>query len=330
MKHADPSSPGRRILRLCLRVQPLVAYQRRLLEGVAGYLHENALGEEWDVEYQPFDPPDAPPSPGSFGLIRQFDDAADEARSAATVPAAVGVLARWYDRPEGQEHVPHVTNDDLAVGRLAAEHLLDSGLRSFGWFSPRTGGPAALRREGFAGRLAEAGHPCSFSDAGPDPRGWVAKLQTPVGVMAFNDLAARELLWHCRHLGLRVPGEVAVVGVDDDPLFCAFSSPPLSSIVTGTHRIGYLAAEIVHRRWLGEEVPEDPPPVPPVRLVVRQSSDLLAVEDADVAAALRTIRGRACAPGASRWRTWPGARGWGGGSSSSSFRRSWGTARSWR
>ena len=285
---------------VALRVPPLVAYQRRLIAGVAAYIQEQAPETRWEVDYRPFGGFAASVSAGVSGVIRQHSDPIG-GQSAPQMPAGVSaevtVLGRWNAEAAGHPPVPHVGNDDCAIGALAADHLLRAGFRRFGWLEDRPGEPATLRREGFVERLADAGFGCSVVGWQQDLDEWLRGLAKPVGVMGFNDLAAQKVLASAARLGLDVPGDVAVIGVDDDPLFCAFSSPPLSSVVTGTRRIGYLAAELIDRMLSGEAAPEDPAPVPPVRVAVRRSTDVLAVEDPDVAAALRVIRGRACGAG---------------------------------
>src|SRR5690606_19035309 len=88
--------------------------------------------------------------------------------------------------------------------------------------------------------------------------------------------------------------DVAVLGVDDDELQCNMCCPPLSSIDPNAERIGYEAAALLHRLMQGEPPPQGPQVVPPCKIVVRQSTDLLAVADPDGARALELIRSRAC------------------------------------
>ena len=285
---------------VALQVPALVAYQQRLLHGVADYVRDRGLATWWRVDYHPYvlefdDVPD-----GCDGVIRQVEGEAAGRDLLGRGLRVVGVLGRRYDDPDLRARVPHVHGDDDAVGRMAAEHLLERGLRSLRFLGlDRESRAMRARREGFAARVAEAGHECPVTPVSDHRyRDWAAALPRPVGVMAYNDIEARALVNACGELGLRVPDDVAVVGVDDDPLLCAFSNPPLSSVVTGTRRMGYLAAGLLDRMLRGEEDrPPDPPPVPPLGVITRQSSDVLAVEDEDVAAAVRYIRENACGPG---------------------------------
>jgi LacI family transcriptional regulator len=94
----------------------------------------------------------------------------------------------------------------------------------------------------------------------------------------------------CRLAGLRVPDEVAVVGVDNDDLFCGLARPSLSSIIVPAERIGFEAAAVLERLLAGAKAPRNPRLIPPAGVVTRQSSDVLAGGDPDVTAAVRFIR----------------------------------------
>lgn len=118
---------------------------------------------------------------------------------------------------------------------------------------------------------------------------WLTNLSKPVGIMACNDSRGRQVLEACRQLGLNVPDDVAVIGVDNDELMCELSAPPLSSILQGTEQIGFEAAKLLdqmmRRRRRSTHIM-----IPPACLVARQSTDLVAIDDAVVSEALRYIR----------------------------------------
>jgi LacI family transcriptional regulator len=87
---------------------------------------------------------------------------------------------------------------------------------------------------------------------------------------------------------------VAVLGVDNDEILCDLAEPPLSSVVPNTRRIGYEAAAMLDRLMAGEPAPTGPTLIEPLAVMTRQSTDVLAVGDRDVAAAIRYIREHAC------------------------------------
>ena len=191
--------------------------------------------------------------------------------------------------------LPQVHADHAAIARLAAEHLLERGFRHFAFF----GFPVfewSVRRQGaFAQRIRDAG--CRLHD-GPDIQPvswghqqasweqeiesvarWIGRLPKPLGVMAGNDIRGMQLLDACRLAGVAVPEEVAVVGVDNEELVCQLAYPPLSSVVPDAKRIGYVAAERLDRMMKGEAAEERLTLIPPVNVVVRQSSDVTAIAD---------------------------------------------------
>jgi LacI family transcriptional regulator len=113
--------------------------------------------------------------------------------------------------------------------------------------------------------------------------------------MAANDDCGMHVLRACRDVGAVVPDQVAVIGVDNDEFLCGLSSPPLTSIELGCEEIGYEAAAVLERLMRGEKVPRRLAPVKPRRVVCRQSTDILAVDDEESARAIHYIRTHACA-----------------------------------
>ena len=124
---------------------------------------------------------------------------------------------------------------------------------------------------------------------------WVEHLPRPIGIMACYDIKAQQLLDVCRELDVAVPEEIAVVGVDDDRLLCDLANPPLSSVIPNSHRTGYKAASLLDRMMAGKDVLQEAHLIEPLGIQIRQSSDTLAIDDPDVAAAVRFIREHATA-----------------------------------
>jgi len=196
--------------------------------------------------------------------------------------------------PDVAPDMPHVGNDDWAIGRTAAEYFLGRGFRSFAYAAYRPDTPWSGRRgRAFARALSEAGFRCRTCR----PRGndadvyrWIRSLVKPVAMLAANAERGWEIAELCLAGGFRVPEEVALLGVDDDQTICQLAWPPLSSIAVAEERIGHEAAAMLDRlmargparsrTWLS---------LPPLGVVTRQSSDIYAVDDPDVVAALRYI-----------------------------------------
>jgi LacI family transcriptional regulator len=207
--------------------------------------------------------------------------------------------------------VPAVDVDHVAVGELAAEHFLERGYQHFGFFGGGSVYYAQVREASFRQRVGQAGFDvsachleylprlpaqASWKNVSRQVRQWLKGLSKPVAVLADHDAAAHELADMCQQLGLRVPDEVAILGVDNDDLECQLTFPPLSSIAIPAERIGYEAAKLLERMLLGRSVACEPIYLPPLRVVTRQSTSTLAIADPVVAAALRYIRQRVGEP----------------------------------
>jgi LacI family transcriptional regulator len=199
--------------------------------------------------------------------------------------------------------LPRVMNDQRALGRLAAEHLLQCGIRRFAYYGVRGVWYARQRGEGFVRRLKEAGHTCVVLDAPKafdkrrnwhhwlsELRGWLKTLQPPFGVMAASDIRARMVIDACRQLGLYVPHDVAVIGVDNDSFACEVSRPTLSSVARNAREIGYRAARLLDRLFSGRKPPKHDLIVPPLGVVARESTDIVPVDDPNLSRAVRFIR----------------------------------------
>jgi LacI family transcriptional regulator len=124
----------------------------------------------------------------------------------------------------------------------------------------------------------------------------VAALPKPVGVFTTNDITNRRLVVASRLLGLRVPEEVATIGVDNEDLVCEFSDPPLSSVDPAWLQIGFEAAKLLDAMMTGHAPPAQPILVAPAGVVVRGSTDTVAVDDPLVAKAVKFIRENADKP----------------------------------
>ena len=115
-------------------------------------------------------------------------------------------------------------------------------------------------------------------------------MPKPVGLMACNDDLSREVAQACIMAGLRVPDEVAILGVDNDELVCNLTLPPLTSILLNHEIIGYEAGKQLDRLMSGKKASEHTLFVKPIHIEKRQSTNILAIKDEDVVSAIRFIR----------------------------------------
>jgi len=203
---------------------------------------------------------------------------------------------------------PYVITDSEAIGRLGAEHFLERGFRNFAYLGFNDLPWSIERAKSFGKRIAEAGFQTHFyeesrSRSRPSYKKeqkmiekWLGRLAKPVGIMVCNDNRAHDVIEVCKIMGVHVPEEIAILGVDDDKLECELLEPSLSSVALNCERGGYEAAELLDKMMRGEKVGRQFVLIKPTHVVSRQSTDIEAVEDEDVALALRYIRQHARTP----------------------------------
>ena len=204
--------------------------------------------------------------------------------------------------PEPGWNAPTVGTDQLAVGRMAAEHLLQRGIRRFGYAGVNVPYSQAQLR-GFNETLARSGFSCRVLLHSPPRKGvyspelrvqttlkWLKSFQFPVGILVSLDPFGIRIAQACARKRLRIPEDVAVVGTGNDEVYCQMMWPALTSIERNGQREGHEAAAILNRLMRGLAAPKRAKLIPPRRLVPRGSTDVVAVSDDYVAAAARFIR----------------------------------------
>jgi LacI family transcriptional regulator len=202
--------------------------------------------------------------------------------------------------------LPRITSDDRAVGVMAAEHLLERCFPSFAFYGLKNELWSTRRRDGFLETVSRAGFPVEVFES--DSRGhhqssedeldrigrWLVSLAKPVGVMVCKDLRGPFITEACQQFGLRIPDEVSVIGADDDVLLCELSDPPLSSVICNPEQIGREAAALLDHLMAGGKVDFEERLIPPIGVATRLSTDVMAIDDERVVAAVRFIHVNAC------------------------------------
>jgi len=289
------------IPKVALLVETSNAYARGLLSGIMSYIREHRswsiyLGEHSRGERLP-----------SWLSQCQADGAIVRIENAA-IAAIVRQLKVPVVDMSAARLIPAlawVETDDLATARLAADHLLERGFKHFTFAGDNHHNWSRWREQHFTSLIQEAGCDCSVYHGSPiDKRDsevlleeigtWIAGLPKPLGVMAAYDLYGQQVLNACRRRAIQVPDEVAVIGVDNDEIFCNLSDPPMSSVIPNTHRTGYEAAALLDRMMAGESVRGEGRLFEPLGVATRQSTDVLAIEDRNLVQAIRYIRQHAC------------------------------------
>lgn len=212
----------------------------------------------------------------------------------------VPVVALYADAQHVR--VPRVVLDDVRIGQLAAEHLLERGFTDLGFYRFSRYQAVRGREEGFRRTVERAGrnfHLLDWHGAARHRRrlnwfDWLQRqltnLPLPIGIMAQSDHRAVYLLGACEAAGLAVPEQVAVVGVDDDEQACEFAAVPLSSVDCNREMMAYEGARLLDRLMNRGRFPRRPITIAPRGVVVRHSSDIYAVADPAAARALQFIR----------------------------------------
>ena len=291
--------------RVAVVIEASNAYARGLLAGIHRHVREH---DPWTIFLQEH----GRGSPPLEALARWHGDGVIARIETQEIAAALDKLRRKQrlaivDVSAGRllEDVPYVETDDTAIARLAADHFLERDFRNLAFLGDDRFRWSGNRRDAFVaaagqGRTVAVYEPPagrrSRSVASDDEaiEAWLAALPKPVGLFACYDPRGRQALDACRRAGIAVPDQVAVLGVDDDELLCGLSSPPLSSVIPDSVGAGRLAAELLDRLLRGKRLEREEWLLPPMGIEMRQSTDVLAIDDELVVAAVRHIREQAC------------------------------------
>jgi LacI family transcriptional regulator len=204
--------------------------------------------------------------------------------------------------------IPCVMEDNEAIGRLGAEHLLERNLKTFVWAPFWDDTVNEERFQGFANAIRSAGFDCvrllpvntrrsSRTNRHMNRtlrRRWVIhtirSLRYPLGIFCYNDCVAADIVDACIESGIRIPDEVAVLGVDNDPVICDCVQVPLSSVRHDLEGMAYEAAALLDHLMNGGSPPEVPKRITPKGVVTRKSTEVLAVDNPEIANALGYIQ----------------------------------------
>ena len=242
------------------------------------------------------------------GIIANFDDpAVAKALSRCRVPV-VAVGGSYADPANYPAGVPYVATDNGRLIELARQHLIDVGLQRFAMFSV----PAAeenrwaqerenafrslmqgdrLKAEIFRGCETSAD---SWDESVQGQIDWLRSLPKPVGIIAVSDARARQLLQACILADIEVPEQVAIIGIDNDPLVRRLTRIPLSSVIHGAQEMGSAAAHLMEQMLHGVRPPNTPIVVPPAGINVHASSQFQLIKHPNVMRARHFIRQYAC------------------------------------
>ncbi|MCU0791702.1 MAG: DNA-binding transcriptional regulator [Opitutaceae bacterium] len=303
-RRADSSSRGKSRA-VAILVDTSTSWGRRVIEGAAQFAHQHT---DWRLYLEARGMEETLRLPSGWkgdGVIARVssDEMARELKSAGfPVVNVSGIRASGAD-------FPRVTTDMKAVASLAIEHFLDRGFQSFAYFSLKGLAYVAPQRDAFlmAARSRKLG--CAVFELNPQfgaeadwttdnglILGWLRTLPKPVAILAWNASCARAIIHAAQRGGLLVPEEIAVLSGADDDLLCEHIQPPVSGVVVDARKIGYHAAAGLKQLMEGGKKPRREMPLPPLAIHARQSTDTLAINDAELVKALSFIRKNAASP----------------------------------
>ena len=307
---ASPPASPQPARRVAVVIEASNAYARGLLAGIRRHVREH---DPWTI----FLPEHGRGAPPLAALGEWHGDGAIARIETPAIAAALATLRRRRPLPivdvsAGRllSDVPYVETDDAAIASLAAEHFLERDFRHFAFLGDERFRWSENRRLAFTDTIGGTGHGVDVftlpavrnprrrhaggSDDDEAIERWLADLPKPLALFACYDIRGRQALDACRRAGIAVPDEVAVLGVDDDELLCGLSSPPLSSVIPDAVGAGRLAATLLERLMQGKRLEAAEWLLPPLGIATRQSSDVLAIDDPLVVAAVQFIRERTC------------------------------------
>jgi LacI family transcriptional regulator len=273
-------------------------WSRGVLRGFMAFAHERG----WLVLHYP-------PPVDFQQLVQNFSPAAavigpESGAGLLGHPRAVPLVSVALDL--SADGIASVCPDERQVGTLALQHLLGTGLRQVSTFRLDSSPFGVAREQAFVEAARAAGVRVAVgwgSDEAPpswrgeDPEGlvaWLLALPKPCGIFACADHWARIVARYIRLAGLRVPEDLALLGVDNDVVECELLAPQLSSVMIPWQELGRRAAELVEVLLSGRSIEGQRLLSSPISVMARRSSELLAIADVTVADAVRWIRAHAC------------------------------------
>ncbi len=281
--------------KVALLMETSNAYSRGVIKGIYSYIKEH---DQWDAylgEYSRGEPnPEWLLSWKGDGIIARIEnkEIAELIKECKLPTVDTSSANLVYG-------IPWVETDDRKISKLAFEHLKECGLKNYAFVGSNFNW-SKWRANHFIKLLKEENINCSFYNLPINMRmnlveeqkeieAWLLTLPKPIGVFTAYDQIGRLIIDSSHKLGFMVPEEIAVIGVDNDPLICELCSPPLTSIIPDTHTTGYLAATILQSLRDGNKKVKLTNFVTPLGIKKRRSTDSLAIEDPFISKALHYI-----------------------------------------
>ena len=278
------------------------SFSHKLLAGLVDYSRQK---EQWIVRRMP---PEYKAQIGIQGVIRVAKEWDVDAVIGQFEPtddiglfAENGIVAIAQDYKKKFTTIPNITADYIGTGRMAARFFLDRGFRNFGFFGMNDVCWSDERCEGFRREVEAAGFGGNFYSYRMQEidmvwyyqrnrlREWLRMIPKPIAIMACDDNQGANLIEACHGIGIKIPEEVSVIGVDNDESLCALGSTTLSSVQIDIEEGGRQAAALVERLVADPKAPAEDVVLRPVKIVGRMSTAAFATGDQQILKALLFI-----------------------------------------
>jgi LacI family transcriptional regulator len=277
-------------------------YSKALLKGIAKYsrehgpwifcrmplFHRETVGIDgilkWALEW------------GADGIIGQFYN---DPNIGKIIEAGIPVIAQ--DFKKRFDEIPNITGAHYEAGQMGADYFLKKGFKNFAFYGFKDIVWSQERAEGFEERVTKGGHKVHYFEHKmahpselwyykPSSLGkWLKSLPKPIALMACDDNQGQHITEACRLYGIRIPEDMAVLGVDNDEMICDFSDPPLSSIGQDAEKGGYDAAKLLDHMMKNGMKDYYDIIVKPTQVITRHSTDIYATNDDHIASSLKYI-----------------------------------------
>ena len=282
--------------RIILLVETSRAFGRQLILGIA---HYSKLNGPWSFYKEPIGLKSSIPHLTTWkpdGIIMR-DSLITKELLKLKIPTILAIHNSTYPK-----NLPAIKTDSFTIAKIASEHFIEKGLKNLAFCGFDDYEWSNERKSYFCRFNSEAGYKThtylqpkrikknDWEKEQQHVTNWIKTLPKPVGIFACNDDRGQHILEVCKMIDIKVPEEVAVIGVDNDPMICDIGDPPLTSIALNVESAGYQAAKLMNSMINNKKRSGSNILVTPSHIIQRQSSDILAVNDTEVAKAIHYIK----------------------------------------
>jgi Transcriptional regulators len=282
-------------------------YDRQILKGIGTFLKSNNI--HWNIyisETMRYE------SNISFnfdcdGIIANFDDPdIEDLLKEVNIPI-IGVGSSYPD-DLSYPNVPYVAADNYAIIEAAFSHLCAKGINKFAFYSIppnrycRWAGvrerifEQILRKKGYKGVIYQGMTTSldNWQESLDKLSIWLQSLPINTGIIAVNDARAHHILQACDRVGIKIPEELCLIGIDNEEVINDLAMVSLSTVKQGTEEMGFNAASLLQKRFSNGKFPKSPLLIAPKKIIARRSTDYRSVQDPYVIQAIHYIQDYAC------------------------------------